>query len=95
MGGADLRNRDGVELTERRIRFAARWFGVPVCVSGAGPSLVVFERSDRPPSTLDALGLTSPWRILRPGIRSRGFEVEIGGGRDGSGDPPLQRGSIG
>ena len=68
---------------------------VPVCVSGAGPSLVVFERSDRPPITLDALGLTSPWRILRPGIRSRGFEVEIGGGRDGSGDPPLQRGSIG
>ena len=68
---------------------------VPVCVSGAGPSLVVFERSDRPPITLDALGLTSPWRILRPGIRSRGFEVEIDGGRDGSGDPPLQRGSIG
>jgi len=68
---------------------------VPVCISGAGPSLVVFERADRPPITLDALGLTSPWRILRPGIRSRGFEVEIGGGRDGSGDPPLQRGSIG
>jgi homoserine kinase len=52
---------------------------VPVCVSGAGPSLVVFERPDRPPLTLDALGVGAPWRILRPGIRGRGFEVEIGG----------------
>ena len=52
---------------------------VPVCISGAGPSLVVFERADRPPITLEALGLPPPWRILRPGIRSRGFEVEIGG----------------
>ena len=68
---------------------------VPVCVSGAGPSLVVFERADRPPITLEALGLPAPWRILRPGIRSRGFEVEIDGDRDGSGEPPLQRGSVG
>src|SRR5262245_22025984 len=36
VGGADLRTRDGVELTERRIRFAARWFEVAVCISGAG-----------------------------------------------------------
>src|SRR5689334_7384064 len=36
VGGADIRTRDGVELTERRIQFAARWFGVAVCVSGAG-----------------------------------------------------------
>lgn len=36
VGGADLLTREGVELTERRIQFAARWFGVPVCVSGAG-----------------------------------------------------------
>ncbi|MGP0069475.1 MAG: sugar phosphate isomerase/epimerase family protein [Isosphaeraceae bacterium] len=36
VGGADIRTRDGLELTERRIRFAARWFQVPVCVSGAG-----------------------------------------------------------
>jgi L-ribulose-5-phosphate 3-epimerase len=36
VGGADLRTVAGVELTERRIRFAARWFGVKVCVSGAG-----------------------------------------------------------
>jgi inosose dehydratase len=36
VGGADLRTQEGVELTERRIRFAARWFGVSICVSGAG-----------------------------------------------------------
>jgi L-ribulose-5-phosphate 3-epimerase len=36
VGGADIRTREGVELTERRIRFAARWFGVEVCVTGAG-----------------------------------------------------------
>jgi L-ribulose-5-phosphate 3-epimerase len=36
VGGADLRTREGLELTERRIRFAARWFGVAVCVTGAG-----------------------------------------------------------
>ena len=28
VGGADIRTREGLELTERRIRFAARWFGV-------------------------------------------------------------------
>jgi inosose dehydratase len=36
VGGADIRTEEGVELTERRIRFAARWFGVDVCVTGAG-----------------------------------------------------------
>jgi inosose dehydratase len=36
VGGADIRNHDGVELTERRMRFAARWFQASVCVSGAG-----------------------------------------------------------
>ncbi len=36
VGGADIRTMEGVELTERRIRFAARWFGVKVCVTGAG-----------------------------------------------------------
>ena len=44
VGGADIRTRDGVELTERRIRFAARWFGVPVCVSGAGQPADAAER---------------------------------------------------
>ena len=36
VGGADIRTLEGLELTERRIRFAARWFGVAICVSGAG-----------------------------------------------------------
>jgi inosose dehydratase len=36
VGGADIRTPEGLELTERRIRFAARWFGVAVCVTGAG-----------------------------------------------------------
>ncbi len=36
VGGADIRTEDGVALTERRIEFAARWFGVKVVVSGAG-----------------------------------------------------------
>lgn len=36
VGGADIRTEEGVALTERRIRFARRWFDVPVVVSGAG-----------------------------------------------------------
>jgi inosose dehydratase len=36
VGGADILSREGLELTERRIRFAARWFGVKLCISGAG-----------------------------------------------------------
>lgn len=36
VGGGDIRTIEGVELTERRIRFAKRWFDVPVVVSGAG-----------------------------------------------------------
>ena len=45
VGGADIRAREGVELTERRVRFAARWFGVNVCVSGAGQPADDAERS--------------------------------------------------
>jgi inosose dehydratase len=44
VGGADIRTREGVELTERRIRFAARWFGATVCVSGAGQPAGPTER---------------------------------------------------
>ncbi|MDX2037668.1 MAG: sugar phosphate isomerase/epimerase [Isosphaeraceae bacterium] len=36
VGGADIRTRDGIDLTIRRIRFAKRWFDVGVVVSGAG-----------------------------------------------------------
>lgn len=44
VGGADIRTRDGVELTQRRIRFAARWFKVPLVVSGAGQPANADER---------------------------------------------------
>ncbi len=36
VGGADLRTIAGVELTERRLRFARETFGVDLAVSGAG-----------------------------------------------------------
>ena len=39
--------REGVELTERRIRFAGRWFGVPVVVSGAGQPADAGRAPDR------------------------------------------------
>jgi inosose dehydratase len=45
VGGADIRTGEGVELTERRIRFAARWFGVAVCISGAGQPADAGERA--------------------------------------------------
>jgi inosose dehydratase len=45
VGGADIRTTEGVELTQRRIRFAARWFGVKVCVSGAGQPAGALERT--------------------------------------------------
>jgi inosose dehydratase len=45
VGGADIRTEDGVELTERRIRFAKRWFDVKVVVSGAGQPANAAERT--------------------------------------------------
>lgn len=44
VGGADIRTREGVELTQRRIRFSARWFKVPLVVSGAGQPADAAER---------------------------------------------------
>jgi len=48
--------------------------GVGVCVSGAGPSLLAFEREG---ATLDELelALVPQWRVLRPPVRERGVEV--------------------
>lgn len=45
--------------------------GVPVCVSGAGPSLLAFEREG---ATVPELG--PGWRILRVPPRRAGLEVE-------------------
>ncbi len=36
VGGANILTPDGLDLTLRRIRFAKRWFGVDVVISGAG-----------------------------------------------------------
>lgn len=44
VGGGDMRTEEGVALTERRMRFAKRWFGVPVVVSGAGQPSGAAER---------------------------------------------------
>jgi L-ribulose-5-phosphate 3-epimerase len=44
VGGADIRTREGLELTQRRIRFAGRWFGVSIVVSGAGQPADPAER---------------------------------------------------
>jgi homoserine kinase len=44
--------------------------GVPVCLSGAGPSLIAFESEDRPvPDPGEG------WRTLRPAVRALGSEV--------------------
>jgi homoserine kinase len=44
--------------------------GVPVCVSGAGPSLLAFESEERPvPDPGEG------WRVLRTSVRARGVEV--------------------
>jgi L-ribulose-5-phosphate 3-epimerase len=64
VGGADIRTVEGVELTERRIRFAGRWFGVPVVVSGAGQPADAAQRRTvvahlrRIGDTAGALGMT-------------------------------------
>jgi L-ribulose-5-phosphate 3-epimerase len=44
VGGADMRTREGFELTQRRIQFAGRWFGARICVSGAGQPTDLLER---------------------------------------------------
>jgi homoserine kinase len=41
--------------------------GLPVCVAGSGPSLLVFEDDDR---TVPELG--PGWRVVRPGVDRRG-----------------------
>lgn len=50
---------------------------VPVCVSGAGPTLLAFERPGGPQITHELLGDGAPWRILRPAVRAAGFELAV------------------
>jgi homoserine kinase len=51
---------------------------IPVCLSGSGPSLLAFERDDRPPIDPGSLGVPRSWAILRPGVRTTGYEVVAG-----------------
>jgi inosose dehydratase len=46
VGGGDMRTDEGLALTERRLRFARRWFGVPVVVSGASQPTTPEERAE-------------------------------------------------
>ena len=45
---------------------------IPICVSGAGPSLLAFEQDGH---VIPDLG--DGWSVIRPGIRSSGFEVSV------------------
>jgi L-ribulose-5-phosphate 3-epimerase len=64
VGGADIRTREGVELTQRRIQFAGKWFGVAVVVSGAGQPAdeaerrVVIDHLRRIGDTAGEMGIT-------------------------------------
>ena len=42
---------------------------VPVCVSGAGPTLLAFEHEATVPDPGDG------WRVVRPPVRPRGFDL--------------------
>ena len=50
-----------------------RW---PWCLSGAGPTILVFEPEEGA-VTADALEIRGEWRILRPGVRTTGFELLV------------------
>ena len=50
-----------------------RW---PWCLSGAGPTILVFEPEEGA-VTAQALEIWGEWRILRPGVRTTGFEVLV------------------
>jgi homoserine kinase len=58
----------------RAVREGLRGAGVPVCLSGAGPSLLAFE--------VDGAAVPDPgegWRVLRTGIRRTGLEIRVEG----------------
>jgi homoserine kinase len=46
--------------------------GVPVCVSGAGPTLLAFETAERPVPDVG-----QGWLVLTPGVRRTGVETRI------------------
>jgi homoserine kinase len=54
---------------------AIRAANIAVCVSGAGPSLLAFERDEVPFPDEGELGLDGTWRVLRLRARERGPEL--------------------
>jgi homoserine kinase len=49
---------------------------LPWCVSGAGPTLLVFDRDPGTELSIGSLGVWSAWgTIIRPGVRVTGFEL--------------------
>jgi len=49
---------------------------VPVCVSGAGPTLLAFVMDDTPALTHELLGVSAAWRIWPLDVRARGFSID-------------------
>jgi homoserine kinase len=47
---------------------------IPACLSGAGPSLLAFQRDGH-----EVGGLPDGWRAIRPGVRAKGVEVFLEG----------------
>jgi len=47
---------------------------LPWCVSGSGPTILAFETSGDE-VTLEMLGVTSSWAVIRPGVRLGGYEL--------------------
>jgi homoserine kinase len=56
----------------REVFDAVRAAGVPVCVSGAGPSLLAFPGEDQ-----EVADPGTGWRVMPLAVRSRGFEVDV------------------
>jgi homoserine kinase len=56
----------------REVFDAMRGAGVPVCVSGAGPTLLSF------PGSHDVLEPRSGWRVVPLAVRATGFDIERG-----------------
>ncbi|MEP6758317.1 MAG: homoserine kinase [Actinomycetota bacterium] len=49
---------------------------VPVCVSGAGPTVLAFALEDTPDLTHELLGVGDGWRIWPLAVRGRGFSID-------------------
>lgn len=67
VGGANILTAEGLDLTLRRMRFARRWFGVDVVVSGAGQPATDEERR----TMIDSL------RALGEAARGLGLTVAL------------------